>query len=196
MATVGGNQGATVMGNDSTTVNGYQTLDVAKDRKVHVVGAQGHQIDGTMAVQCEKDIVTMTPNGAQSFSAHKSLTISVGQSTIIVQPEAIVINSKDVYINPGDDFVAQVAAGKPAKQVAEEQDKQEKAQAAAAADAKANAKLDQSFGGNVPPEVAAAPTQTKNEIAMARQAQGVLPTNNTPPDEKPNPFKPYVGPKK
>ena len=112
IASIGGNRGATVCGNCTTTIVNYETLHVGQDRTITVDQNQGHLVYGDVSMVCMgASMFTVTPKGEQSHVAAKQIKLQVGPSTIYVKPDCIAINAPKVYINPGDTFMAALAAG-------------------------------------------------------------------------------------
>jgi hypothetical protein len=174
IGSVGGNRGFTILGNDTTRVQHYQVTEVGNDRSVAVGGDQTHFVKGNILQQGQKDSVTITPLGGQSYGAKtsivlfaedKKIELQVGQeSTILMHPDVIAIQSKEVYINPGKTFMAALANGASVKDAKDAQDKRDAD--AAARIAANNKKLD-----SLKQDLSTAQIHLMNQQRLAGQAQ-------------------------
>jgi type VI secretion system secreted protein VgrG len=122
------------IGNDrSAVVDGYDREHVQKDRKLSVGGQVAQQIGGQLmsSIGADKilsvlgsvvssaggDRMTSTVGAAVSqalshqITSDVGTTITVGSSMIYIGPDAIVIQSPKVLLNPGEEVAANVAAG-------------------------------------------------------------------------------------
>jgi hypothetical protein len=200
IGSVGGNRGFTILGNDTTQVQHYQVTEVGNDRSVAVGGDQAHFVKGEMTVQCQKNILTVTPEGGQYASAKTDIELygkqaivessdlkiqlAVGPSTILMTPDGIVINGPDVYINPGADFMKALAQGKSLDDAKKAQLAQQQAVAQKiAANEKqisdlqwTNAMLGSSGGdsGYIPPETFKMMDDNESQITALQQQNAAL----------------------
>jgi len=118
IASVGANRSFTVNGNDTENISHYQTTTVGQDRWVEVVGYQTHRVGKDIVVMGRQNHNVLTKQdyvsdaeGQHIFRSDKKTLLTVGASTIQMLPDAIIIDSPTVFINPGPTFMAALAAG-------------------------------------------------------------------------------------
>jgi len=133
---VGNRQSIEVADNQSTLVFG--------DRSVAVMGAESHTTHGEHAFTCHAnshlavDLKWDSKAKIQEHTAEDLMVLKVGSSRIVLRPEFIIIQSTDVFINPGDaDTDAAINDGTRPKPESEKQ-----AEAAAAEAAEEQRQLD------------------------------------------------------
>lgn len=128
-----------VMANQRTFVGGSQSTIVGGDRSVLVMHGMKHDVVGDISVQGHAN---QTFDIARTFKAKaeihhiectKRLILEVGQSKIVMLPDCIVIQSVDVFINPGEDDAKNATNGYRPETPEEKKVREEKEQARARA---------------------------------------------------------------
>jgi hypothetical protein len=115
---VGANQICHVSGNNTLVVGGFDATYVVHDRELDIGGDQSHYVGGNVLVQGQKDLTHATPKGQQAYVAKSAITLKATDkeiklvmgttSVILLRPDGILISAPDVFINPGDKFMAVV----------------------------------------------------------------------------------------
>jgi type VI secretion system secreted protein VgrG len=132
IASIGGNYGATILGNATTAIVNYQATAVGKDRTVAVVGDQAHEVGGNVEVVCKgRYLLCNTTTGQQIYTATTRISLGVGNSMILIYPDSIVIDAPQVFINPGSEVMNSIASGASPQQAAADAKKAQEAEAAA-----------------------------------------------------------------
>jgi Bacteriophage T4 gp5 C-terminal trimerisation domain len=106
---VGRNRAFTILGNDTTLVQLFQTTEVGVDRRVEVGGKQTHFVQGNISVVTQANLGTEAKL-AQAYTAGTLFVLRVGQgdgpgATILMTPTAIAIDAPKTYLNPGATFM-------------------------------------------------------------------------------------------
>jgi hypothetical protein len=134
VGSVGGNRVFTVLHNDTTLVGGFEVTEVGRDRTVAVGGKQAHVVTGDINVQGMANMVTVTPRGAQVHLAQDGLVLRAGgdggSASILIFPDAIIIDAPKTYINPGPAMMASIYAGRSVEQAARDQESEDRIQRA------------------------------------------------------------------
>ncbi len=95
-------------------------------------GDQTHMVVGDMSVQCFGNVGVATPKGAQVYLAKDGLVLRAGggddgpSASILIFPDAIVIDAPKTYINPGPTMMASIYAGKSVDQAALDQQSEDR----------------------------------------------------------------------
>ncbi len=148
--TVGANRGFDVLGNDTEDITYYQTTTVGKDRTIKVTGQEKHEITGEIISEgkanrrftTKMDFGSESTDGSHVFKSKKAMIMQVdSKSTIIMLPDAIVIDAPKVFINPGAQFMAKIMNGSSAADAAAHAAREAKLDEMAAKDAKALDKM-------------------------------------------------------
>ncbi|NUQ77657.1 MAG: type VI secretion system tip protein VgrG [Polyangiaceae bacterium] len=123
---IGNKQSTTVKADRSVKVKGAQKHEVVGDISVHTEANQSYHVEQTFHSHAKDHLITSRPVG--------SIILLVGKSSIIMQPDFIVINSVDVFINPGPEDTRKAMQGirpeKPEEKEAREKKEAEKQRAA------------------------------------------------------------------
>ena len=137
LSVIGGSCGTRVGGDDTFNVVGNQAITVDKSREVAVAGFNSLVVQG--------DIVQSSQTANQYFltsemfssvakehdvMSFESLVLRVGNSSIIMKEEFVVIQSPHLFLNPGDDAAQKALDGE--RPDTPEEDAQKRAEAAAA----------------------------------------------------------------
>ncbi|MBK8257943.1 MAG: type VI secretion system tip protein VgrG [Polyangiaceae bacterium] len=94
--TVGGNQSKSVLGNLAQTVVEQAVSQVLSHAASFVGGHQLTRTKGNHALSA----------AAHSITSEKGTVLQVGNSTIYIGPDAVIIQSPKVLLNPGEDVLA------------------------------------------------------------------------------------------
>ncbi len=122
---VGRNRKSTIEANDREDVVGNQTKSVGGDKTSSIVGQlvntigkdQLTSVVGSIVNMAGGDRVVQTVGSAShaalshNISSSAGTTITCGQSMIYIGPDAVVIQSPKVLINPGEAIASSVALG-------------------------------------------------------------------------------------
>jgi type VI secretion system secreted protein VgrG len=114
---VGRHRSAAIEGNDKEQVTGEQRHSVGQNMVSSVIKNQIATVGGTLVSMAGGDRIHETTGGAVSnANTHQitslvGTTIQVGASMIHIGPDAIVIQSPLVLLNPGEDVAASMALG-------------------------------------------------------------------------------------
>lgn len=169
---VGGQRATRIGGDDVLDIDHQQFISVGSDRMVQVEGGQRHVVTG--------DIIQESIEGSQHFvarelirsgartqfhSATEAIAFQVGQSWLLMKPEFVLVQSAEVYMNPGPDALqTALMTGEPPPDPHEVYEKAQ-AEAAAAFDAEVAAArqvIDQAWQDNAlssPYQVSSLPAQ-------------------------------------
>ena len=107
--TIGGNDSEAVAGNQSHDVDGTKASTVGQDELASILGNLISMAGG------DRVLKTLGASIAQALShqiqSETGTTISVGQSMIHIGPDSIVIQTPQLFLNPGDAVAAQASLG-------------------------------------------------------------------------------------
>ncbi|MDI1435463.1 type VI secretion system Vgr family protein [Polyangium sorediatum] len=118
-------------------IGNNQTTSVGGDRYMSVVGTQTHDVTGDIIDCGQKDRVYDTTNTFASAAkvhhliSEEKIILQVGSSTIVMQPNFIVIQADDVFINPGAEETQKAANGERPEKPEEKEAREQKAKDAA-----------------------------------------------------------------
>ncbi|UQA57164.1 type VI secretion system Vgr family protein [Polyangium aurulentum] len=107
-----------------------QMTSVGGDRSVYVVKNQSHVVTGDISVEGQSNQtydITETfksTSKVHHFISQEKIILQVGSSTIVMQPNFIVIQADDVFINPGAEDTRKAMDGDRPEKPEERQDRE------------------------------------------------------------------------
>ena len=130
--TVRGKRTTTVIGPDLETVTNVQRVTVTGDRSVTVVdGKDEHTVrKDIVSTSQEGNTMFTSAEGFVSFAGHTkfvctdSFEIFCGASSVVIRDDRIVLQSPNVYINPGGEAVQAAIKGTPMPPTESEKEEQ------------------------------------------------------------------------
>ncbi len=107
-AIIGNRRATRVGGNDVLDVDGNQYVGTLSDRMVAVEGGQRHVVTGEIIQQSltgsqhfvAEEEVSLTSR-AQMHGAAESVAYQVGDSTLLMTPDFVILQTPQLFINPG-----------------------------------------------------------------------------------------------
>jgi len=108
---IGGNDTEKVDGNQDHSVLGRLKSVVSGDKIASVVGSFLQTTGGQRVLDTIGDFISAAK--AHRVASQDSTTLTVGASTILMTPEAILIQAPKILLNPGDGVVQNVSSGGP-----------------------------------------------------------------------------------
>lgn len=173
-AVIGNRRATRVGGDDVLDVDHQQFITVGSDRLVQVEGSQRHVVTG--------DIVQESVEGSQHFLAKEEITtlsrlqmhvasdaiiFNVGESTLLMCPEFVILQTPKLFLNPGPEALQAAAmSGEPPLEPEE---------AAAVARQQAtdafNAYMDEAYANGDMVDWAGNPTGNRNRVARDAPVQ-------------------------
>jgi type VI secretion system secreted protein VgrG len=122
---VGKNRSATIAADDAEKVSGNQKKQVGGSKSQNVAGQLLSSVGKDQISQVVGNLLSMTGgeriqqtlgNASQQALSHQitstvGTTISCGQSMIYIGPDAIIIQSPKILLNPGEETAASAALG-------------------------------------------------------------------------------------
>jgi len=154
-AVIGNRRSAKVGGDDVLEVDHQQYIRTGSDRCVKVEATQTHIVTGDIRQQSvtgnqhfiAKELFT-TASKHQVHVASETILLTVGESTLLMKPDFVILQTPKLFLNPGREALAQaIASGQ------QPQDPEERAAAAREAAVGAfNTRLDQALAeGDIGP---------------------------------------------
>ena len=110
---IGGNRSNAIAGSDNESVDGNQTQSVLGEQLSSVLGNKMASVLGDLISSAGGQRVLQTALEmassalAHRFTSETGTTLSVGQSMIHMTPDAIVIQSPKILLNPGEEIAQQ-----------------------------------------------------------------------------------------